>query len=189
MTPIPDRDYDPDLDHDLDLDLTPTIPAQQDTPLHMTEDRVFPPVTSRPSPPIDQQICELGFKLGEVLEDEYTDYPTTTILIDASQEEGATILTTPRQQRVPCTTPTASYEPACPPPKFHMGTPERGRAHSAPTARAKSSLRSRDDHSERPSRKVRIADIGDGFEQPGDRLAVPVDDDPYDTGDDSMSKN
>ena len=182
MTPIPDSDFDPDLD------LTPTIPVL-DTPEHTTEDRVFPPVTCRPPPPIDPQICELGFKLGEVLEDEYTSHPTTTILVDASQEDGATLLTTPRQQLVPCTTPAVSYEPTRPPPKFHMGTPERGRAHSAPSPRAKSALRSRDDHGERPSRKVRIADMGDGFEQPWDRLPISADDDPYDTGDDPMSKN
>ena len=185
MTPIPDRDHDSDLDDAM----TPTIPAEQDTPQHTTLVQFLPPVTSMPTPPIDRQLCALGFKLGEVLEDEYADHPTTTILIDASQEDGATTLTTPRQQLVPCTTPTASYEPTCPPPKFHLGTPERGRARSAPTPRTKSASRSRNDHSERPSRKARIADIGDGFEQPWDRLPIAVDDDPYDTGDDSMSKN
>ena len=90
MTPIPDRDYDPDLE------ITPTIPAEQPTPMHSTEDQVFPPVTCMPPRPLDQQICELGFKLGEVLKDEYTVHPTTTILIDASQEDGVTTLMTPR---------------------------------------------------------------------------------------------
>ena len=107
MTPMPDRDHDSDLDDAM----TPTVPAELDTPQHTTLVQLLPPVTSMPTPPIDRQLCALGFKLGEVLEDEYTNHPTTTILIDASQEDGAKILTTPRQQLVPSTTPPTHTNP------------------------------------------------------------------------------
>ena len=185
MTPIPDRDHDVDLDDPL----TPTIPAEQATPQHTTMVQFLPPVTSMHVPALDRQMCDLGFKLGEVLEDEYTKHPKTSILIEASQEDDAKELTTPRQQLVQCETPTDPHEPSRPPAVFHMETPDRRRARSAPP-RAKSALRSKENRegSERPSRKVRIADIGDGFEQPWDRLTIPVHDDPYDSGD-STSKN
>ena len=111
MTPIPDCEHDADL---VDDALTPTIPAEQDTPQHTTMVQFLPPVTSMQVPTLDRQLCELGFKLGEVLEDEYTRQPKTSILVEASQEDEAKELTTPRHQlvqRVQCETPTDPHEP------------------------------------------------------------------------------
>ena len=70
---MPDRDYDSDLDDAM----TPTIPAEQDTPQHTTMVQFLPPVTSMPTPPTIRPDDSISQQRP----------PTTTILIDTSQEE------------------------------------------------------------------------------------------------------
>ncbi len=107
------------------------------------------------------------------------------LIIDLSDDEHE-VPTTPKTRPITSITPTQAYSPIIPPPRFHMGTPDR--AQSAPPSRTRSALK-RQDSTSRPPRKVRIHDSGDGFVDISDR--VPLCADPDNEGSDTAlrSKN
>ena len=74
--------------------------------------------------------------------------------------------------RVGDISPTQPFAPMQPPPRFHMGTPERARSVPAARTALRSSSGPRGQR-----KKVRICDEGDGFEDPGDRRAAFIDSD------------
>ena len=87
--------------------------------------------------------------------------PMTRVLLHEGDRGGSPPQTPPR---VPIgdLSPAQPFVPVKPPPRFHLGTPER--ASSAPP---KSALR---DQSRGRAKKVRILDAGDGFEHMEDRV-------------------
>ena len=87
--------------------------------------------------------------------------PQTRLLVQETGAGGSPPRTPPRVP-IEDLSPTQPFVPALPPPRFHVGTPER--AASAPP---KTALR--EQGRGRP-KKVRICDAGDGFENLADRV-------------------
>lgn len=87
--------------------------------------------------------------------------PQTRLLVQETGAGGSPPRTPPRVP-IEDLSPTQPLAPVFPPPRFHVGTPER--AASAPP---KTALR--EQGRGRP-KKVRICDAGDGFENLADRV-------------------